>query len=384
MKLFIKIALEIILAVLLFFNVFVSKSIDTTFTLISLIVFLMLSIFIYGYRRPYKKNLKDTLLIITGLSAILIGVFYLAGFKAGFSTSYSSIFKRYILASTWIKVFLIVILSEILRYIILQNHEKKKTYDYIILGLMLVIMVFIDISTAKKIFSLTTFAQFYEFFALILVQSISKNLLLNYVSKRNGPIPGITYRFIVDLYMYFLPIVPRINIFIEAVILLVFPYIVYIVLNRLFGVIKLEPARKKKNNYVVSFISIVFFGLIVMLVSREFRYAMIAIGSESMTGVFNKGDAIIYEQINDYEENLKVGDIIVFNKNGVMIVHRIDDAFPLDGKMVYRTKGDANKLADNWIVTQDELIGVYKAKIMLIAWPSVLINELFEWSYLYG
>lgn len=378
MKLFIKIVLEIILSVLLFFNLFISKSVDTTYTLVWLTVFLTLSLFVYGYRAPSKRNLKESLLIIVGMSTILIGTFYLVGFKTGFSVSYSSIFKNYILTSTWIKVFLIVILSEILRYIIIQNHERKKIYDYIILGLMLVIMVFIDISTAVKIFTLTSFNQIYEFFALILIQSISKNLLLNYISKRNGAIPGIVYRFIIDLHIYFLPIIPRINIFIKAVILLIFPYIVYTVLNKIMGTVKIEPARKKKNNYLATAISLVVFGALVMLVSREFRYAMIAIGSDSMIGEFNKGDAVIYEQFDKYEESLKVGDVIVFVKNGVMIVHRINDIYTIDGMKAYRTKGDANKTADNWIVTQDDIIGVYKAKVLFIAWPSVLLNEIFE------
>jgi len=45
---------------------------------------------------------------------------------------------------------------------------------------------------------------------------------------------------------------------------------------------------------------------------------MLAVGSESMTGAINKGDAIIYEK---YKKNdaLKEGEVIVFKKNDIIL-----------------------------------------------------------------
>ena len=104
---------------------------------------------------------------------------------------------------------------------------------------------------------------------------------------------------------------------------------------------------------------------------------MIAIGSGSMTGTINKGDAIIYQVYDEDKMDLKEGDVIVFNKQNVSIVHRIIKVYSIDGKDAYQTKGDANESADNWIVSQEEVQGIVKKRIILIAWPSVLLNELF-------
>ena len=59
------------------------------------------------------------------------------------------------------------------------------------------------------------------------------------------------------------------------------------------------------------------------------------------------------------------------------IVHRIIKVYSMDGKKVYQTKGDANESPDNWIVTQEQCVGVVKSRVLLIAWPSVLLNEWF-------
>ena len=40
-----------------------------------------------------------------------------------------------------------------------------------------------------------------------------------------------------------------------------------------------------------------------------------------MTGTINKGDVIIFKQLGDYE--VKNGDVMVFRKDGKLIVHRI-------------------------------------------------------------
>lgn len=116
--------------------------------------------------------------------------------------------------------------------------------------------------------------------------------------------------------------------------------------------------------------------MLVILVSREFEYAMIAIGSGSMTGSINKGDAVIYKRY-DETKDLEAGDIIVFNKDNMIVIHRIVKRYTIYGEEVYQTKGDANESADNWIVKQDDIVGTVEMRIPLIAWPSVLVNSSY-------
>lgn len=370
--------LELVLASLLFFNVFVSKSLDTTLCLISLSVFLILTVLLKQFKKPVLRNKIDGLLVVLGTTIILMGAFYMLGFKTGFSNSYSSIFKNYISPIAWIKVFLIVGLSELIRYVVVNIECRKKFFNFSYQALMVIILFFVEMNIATKSYNFSSFNQLYEFFALIFVQSISKNLLLNYVTKRYGIKPCLCYRLIMDLYIYILPIVPKINVFIEGVILLVFPYVVYSLLKSLEDHNKLEPIRKiKKHNKISTIIFSVVFAVLVALVSREFEYAMIAIGSESMTGTVNKGDAIVYKKYHQDTDTLKEGDIIVYVKENVTIVHRIYRIYNLDGDTVYQTKGDYNENADNWVVKKGDITGMVKFRVLLIAWPSVYLNEIF-------
>lgn len=370
--------LELVLASLLFFNVFVSKSLDTTLCLISLSVFLILTVLLKQFKKPVLRNKIDGILVVLGTTIILMGAFYMLGFKTGFSNSYSSIFKNYISPIAWIKVFLIVGLSELIRYVVVNIECRKKFFNFSYQALMVIILFFVEMNIATKSYNFSSFNQLYEFFALIFVQSISKNLLLNYVTKRYGIKPCLCYRLIMDLYIYILPIVPKINVFIEGVILLVFPYVVYSLLKSLENHNKLEPIRKtKKHNKISTIVFSVVFAVLVALVSREFEYAMIAIGSESMTGTVNKGDAIVYKKYHQDTDTLKEGDIIVYVKENVTIVHRIYRIYNLDGETVYQTKGDYNENADNWVVKKGDITGMVKFRVLLIAWPSVYLNEIF-------
>ena len=370
--------LELVLASLLFFNVFVSKSLDTTLCLISLSVFLILTVLLKQFKKPVLRNKIDGLLVVLGTTIILMGAFYMLGFKTGFSNSYSSIFKNYISPIAWIKVFLIVGLSELIRYVVVNIECRKNFFKFSYQALMVIILFYVEMNIATKSYNFSSFNQLYEFFALIFVQSISKNLLLNYVTKRYGIKPCLCYRLIMDLYIYILPIVPKINVFIEGVILLVFPYVVYSLLKSLEDHNKLEPIRKtKKHNKISTIIFSVVFAVLVALVSREFEYAMIAIGSGSMTGTVNKGDAIVYKKYHQDTDTLKEGDIIVYVKENVTIVHRIYRIYNLDGETVYQTKGDYNENADNWVVKKGDITGMVKFRVLLIAWPSVYLNEIF-------
>lgn len=380
--------LELAFACLLFFNVFVSKSFDTTICLAGLVVFTGLSYFIKNHRKPIVRNKSDAMLVVGGLTITLLGILYIIGYKSGFSYNYSSIFKNYIKVKTYIIVPLIVVLTEFARYLLVNIQSDKKTYNYIIQGLLLVIFFLIEMNISKKVYDLRSFNQLYEMFALIFVQSISKNLLLNYMVKRYSVGPCLLYRFIMDMYIYIIPITPKVNTFIEGIILLIFPYIVFSVLKLIDNrVLKEEKKRLKKKrivrgwrkvaDYVVGTITTIVFVILVILVSREFKYAMIAIGSESMTGTFNKGDAVIYEKIDATKEKLNENDVIVFEKEGVTIVHRIYKVYRIAGNTVYKTKGDHNDLPDNWVVEAKAIKGVVKQSVPLIAWPSVLLNEMF-------
>lgn len=377
-KFIFQLILEIILFCLLFFNVLVLKKLDTILNLVYLLGFLILLLAIVRYKKPIKRRAKDVNFIVIGLSIIALGIMYLVGLFTGFVNTPSPISKTPISLGRWFFIIVTVVITEIIRYM-LSLIETRKQKKYLITDIiMLLNYVLIDMTIATKVYSLNAYGQICEFFCIFFVQSVAKNLLLNNLSKKYGYGPCLYYRLFMDLYLYILPQRPLINNFIEAVAFLIFPYIVYITLQELTEKRKVQLSKSyNKSEYVGNTIVIMMVVILVMLVSCEFKYGMLAVGSKSMTGTINKGDAIIYKK---YEQGtpLKEGQIIVFSKNNVMIIHRITKAYKIDDKEeVYQTKGDANKNDDNWLVKQREVVGIVDTRILFVAWPSVFLNEIF-------
>lgn len=369
--------LSIILTIsLLFFNVYIAKSINYTFTFLVLMGMLIISIFLFGYRKVDKRDFKYKLILVAGLAFLLQSILYLVATKTGYVANYSSMFKSYVEKRVIIFVFLTLMLREFIRYLVVNVRVGKKWQRYLIEVLLIIMCILVDLSVAIKIYTFTSFSLVYEFIAMFLIPSAAKNFLLNYLSKIGGYVLTFSYILIMDLYIYFISIKPDLNMLLEAVVLLVFPYVVYnyvLQLNNKRTVVK--KREKKKENKLVTLISAIIFGLLVCLVSREFKYSMIGIGSESMTGTINKGDAIIYKR-REKGDNLK-DKVIVFKRNNVMIVHRVIKVYMLDGEPVYQTKGDYNESADNWIVEEKDILGTVEKRIPFIAWPSVILGEIF-------
>ena len=136
-------------------------------------------------------------------------------------------------------------------------------------------------------------------------------------------------------------------------------------------------ARKKKSKWRFLWLggavalALAFFALI----SCQFRFGAIVIGSESMTGTLNTGDAAIYEQYED--QILKENDVIVFERLESRVIHRVIRIERINGQNRYYTKGDANEAEDTGYVTDSEIIGVIDFKIAYIGYPTVWLHRLF-------
>ena len=74
------------------------------------------------------------------------------------------------------------------------------------------------------------------------------------------------------------------------------------------------------------------------------------------------GDLIFVNKAEASE--LEVGDVIAFMEGKIVVTHRIIDIQKDENnKYVFRTKGDANNAEDQRPVTEDNLVGIYKARI---------------------
>lgn len=132
-----------------------------------------------------------------------------------------------------------------------------------------------------------------------------------------------------------------------------------------------------------------------VLVPAVLGYERYVITSGSMTGTYDRGSLLYGKDVPT--ASLRVGDVITYSPprpvgDGGLVTHRIAwigrDA---DGTRAFRTKGDANSVADPWRFTLDRptqaraafhvpyvgfalsALGVRSLRMLLIGLPALLI-----------
>lgn len=144
--------------------------------------------------------------------------------------------------------------------------------------------------------------------------------------------------------------------------------------------------RKSATREILEYGAII---LLAILLSRGIHIAVgiilnvstpfLVVASGSMEPTIRIGDIIVVRGVN--VEELKVGDIIVFNPpepyyNGVPWVHRIISVQKVGGEIYIKTKGDANLYPDPFTITKSNIIGVVMFKIPYIGLISL---NLIQW-----
>lgn len=238
-------------------------------------------------------------------------------------------------------------------------------------------MVLIDLIVYSRIYDITKLDEFLTVLGFIFFASISCNLLYNYISKRFGKRPIILFRLITSLYVYVIPIIPNVYIFFRTFLRMIYPYFIYLFLENTYSKSNFAVAYKDKKREMISTgILMIVLTSVIMLISCQFKYGILVIGSESMTGTLNKGDATIFVSYD--KQKIKVGDVIVFKKNKMQIIHRVVDIKQINGRRVYYTQGDANKKRDDNYITDDQIIGISKLRIKYIGYPTLWVKDIFS------
>lgn len=140
---------------------------------------------------------------------------------------------------------------------------------------------------------------------------------------------------------------------------------------------------KKKNSVVLSTLGIIMcvvFGLmllcnVIIIIKGTVNpkkppsvlgITPMVVQSGSMSGNaedhIEVGDLIFISKAE--ADKLKVGDIISFMEEKLVITHRIT-AIEKDeqGKLLFTTKGDANNVEDSFPVSEEQLVGIYRFRL---------------------
>lgn len=339
------------------------------------IVFFVLSTCILYKALGFRKNnsliaLNATQLVIISLLLFIL-ISYLSGLYFGFLRNSYDLNIKAILSNTYM-IAIVIFLEEIIRWIIAKS-LKKDIKPLIFLSILYVLLdIVLEYNTSM------TGIKFFVFITNSVFSSIARNTLATYMTYKISYVPSLVMNMFFGLYVYILPIFPDFGYYISSIIGILYPYLVYLVIDKLVKYAEQEKRRviKKKTWYInVPLIACLIF--IIILVSGVFKYQIMAVGSGSMEPIVYKGDAVIYEKY-DREEKISVGDIIVFRQSGKYITHRVVDIKDYKDDVRYITKGDNNNNEDDYITTKHEIVGIVKVKIKYIGLPTIWFQELIS------
>ena len=363
---------EIIIIIFLLLGSFVSSILSENYKVLFLLVGLVLFKFLFGFEKDRHRWTKSICIEIIICLLIYFLLYYLSGILLTFAKTIN-----YLNYNGIIKVIIPLILTlafkEILRYMMLRKSEGSKL---LIVTTCLLFVLFDLIGTISQDTFYSPWTIF-TYIAITLLPTISRNIFCTYVSYKCGYKPVLLYLLIMNLYVFFVPIIPNPNEYIYSVIELVVPMIFMYKIYKFYKREKDEKIireynKKRIGNLIVPTLVVIF---LVYITSGYFYYHAIVIASGSMTPNIMKGDVVVIEKIPD-KKDIELGTVIAYRYENIIVVHRLVQKINVNGEIYFYTKGDANNAVDNYKITEDMVIGIVNIKIPYIGYPTVWVKEL--------
>lgn len=308
---------------------------------------------------------------VLGLMAVIapaaLMVYYLTGIRFGF---HRSLLPTGLAAwNRMLPIALAVLATEYLRTVILAQESRAATVLMHFSGVLSEVALLAGLSTVYH------FNSFMDAVGLVFFPALASNLLYHYLSARYGMWPVVVYRGVMLLYPYLIPYEPAVPDALVAFAKMLLPLFVYWFIGGLYEKKQRRALQRGgKWQYAVTAVAVVIAALYLALISCQFRFGVLVIATDSMTGELNKGDAVLFERYED--QTLEVQQIIVYEKDDVRIVHRVVDVKHINGETRYTTKGDANNAQDAGYVTNADIVGVATGKLPYVGYPTLWLREL--------
>jgi len=347
------------------------------YTLAFFIFILAAAVYYYlGYEKNNPRYQRDTVLNVLIYSVTYLIVTNLLGLLTGFYRTIYNLSLLSMLKNT-IPIILIIILSELIRYMIVAKAGR-----YIaIQALTVIIFVLLDMTVYIGSFKGMS-ADVVRYSIAIILPSITKNIMLTYITSKAGYKPAVLYRVLFEVPAYMLPIFPNFGLYVGGVLQIISPVILLCIIYYSFFKLNPNPKAAKPNKVLETagtIIVVVILFAAFSLTSGWFKYYAITIGSGSMEPRINIGDVAIVQKLNTKEiNNLKEGQILVFNHSGRTIIHRIIRIVPLNNENYFYTKGDNNNTEDGYPIEVKDIIGTASLKIPYIGYPTLWLQKLTQ------
>ena len=319
--------------------------------------------------RPALELHRNEVAVVTVSAAILAAtavsvsgvVFGFYANKLSFKTVYTYI----------IPILLTIVAGEIFRSVLLSQKKRSIT------AISYVCFVILDVCLFANKNAMRSVSSFMTLLGMVILPALASNLLFHFLSSKYGVVSVIPYRLILSIYTYLLPFKVATPAAMLAFLKLVYPLILCWFVQKLF---QKRTVTSVKKSVILSTVSSILCLTIMLLgisfVSGVFKYKAVVVASGSMAGEIDRGDIVVYE---DYDnQTIEIGQVVLFNRNETLVIHRVVDIKKINGVYQYYTKGDANDSVDTGYVTKADLVGVTTMKIKYLGYPTTWMYDAFK------
>ena len=271
-----------------------------------------------------------------------------------------------------------IITLELVRHFCLGKTWRRKKYIY---GIGITLAIWLWRLPWNQIQSITDAKTFGMYLGRYAAPGLGTEVYLTTLSLLGGPGPSILYKVGYVVFEKCFPILPNLQWITEGMtgiivnlvsVMTVWEHYQSLSKRRKIG------AMENQNNVLGVLMLASFSVVMIWFVMGVFPLYPTVILTGSMEPGINPGDVTLIERFTKEQQvyALKEGDVIEFQRDDIVIVHRIQEVLTDEaGNISFCTKGDNNPEADVRIVKASEVRGMYKGVVPWVGLLSYWIRE---------
>ncbi|MGE4274069.1 MAG: signal peptidase I [Desulfitobacterium sp.] len=262
---------------------------------------------------------------------------------------------------------------ELARHYLVNSITHEESYRVFIGVALLMTLVTFPIA---KYTGLKGYEEIVKFLAQFLVPEFTKNLLATVLVFYGGPLASLIFMGTLEAFHWLSPILPDLKWITAALVGILTP----VFLLSFAQIVYEDETRKRRRNkeqdenplswMVTTLISI---GIVWFAVGVFPIYPSV-IATGSMIPMIQPGDVILVDKRIDAKQ-LEKGKTIQFQRDNILISHRIIEVIEKDGVKSYKTQGDNNSGPDKELVKAEDVKGIVIKVAPKIGWLTLLIKS---------
>ncbi|HHY91590.1 MAG TPA: signal peptidase I [Clostridiales bacterium] len=244
----------------------------------------------------------------------------------------------------------LLISREMIRNYLVNSLSGEKS---LFMMLWISLLMTMSATSLNRLLSLSGTEQVVKYLGEYFLPQFSHNVFASYLVLLGGPWASIIYLGTIQGFEWLCPILPDLKWLNKALIGVLYPIFSLMFFQNLY--LQESKAAKKSRDEekplgwmltCILSIGVIWFSVGV------FPIYPVVILTGSMEPVIKAGDIVLIKRIAD--EELKIGEIIQFRRNGVSVCHRIVAVAEEEKQKRYITKGDNNTKEDSeWVKPED-------------------------------